>query len=57
MSRPDLGIVRVDRLKKELNVLYDKEEKMWQQRSCIQWLKNGDQNTHFFHGSTTQRKR
>ena len=30
---------------------------MWQQRSRIQWLKNGDQNTHFFHGSTTQRKR
>ena len=47
----------VDRLKKELHALYDKEEKMWQQRSCIQWLKNGDQNTRFFHGSATQRKR
>ncbi|XP_030939934.1 uncharacterized protein LOC115964836 [Quercus lobata] len=47
----------VDRLKKELNVLYDNEEKMWQQRSRIQWLKNGDQNTRFFHGSTTERKR
>ena len=29
---------------------------MWQQRSHIQWLKNEDQNTKFFHGTTTQRK-
>ena len=44
-------------LKKELNILLDKEEHMWQQRSCIQWLKSGDWNTRFFHGSATQRKR
>lgn len=36
--------------------MYDKEEKMWQQRSHIQWLKNGDHNTKFFHGTATQRK-
>ena len=47
----------VIRLKNELNVLHDIEEKMWQQRSRVQWLKNGDQNTKFFHGTTTQRKR
>lgn len=47
----------VDRLKRELNVLYDKEEKMWQQRSRVIWLQNGDRNTKFFHGLTTQRKR
>lgn len=43
----------VAQLKKELNVLLDKEEQMWQQHSCIQWLKSGDQNTRFFHGSAT----
>lgn len=30
---------------------------MWKQRSWIQWLKHGDQNTKFFRGSATQRKR
>ena len=47
----------VTQMKKELNILLDKEEEMWQQRSCIQWLKSGNQNTRFFHGSTTGRKR
>lgn len=47
----------VIRIKMELNALFDKEEKMWQQRSKVQWLKNGDQNTKFFHGTATQRKR
>lgn len=47
----------VVRLKTELSDFYDKEEMMWQQRSQIQWLKSGDQNTKFFHGLVTQRKR
>lgn len=34
----------VIRMKNELNKLYDKEERMWQQRSQIQWLQSGDQN-------------
>ena len=51
------SIEKVRRLKIELNELYDKEERMWQQKSWLQWLKCGDQNTKFFHGSATQRKR
>ena len=45
------------RIKFELSVLYDKEEKMWHQHSRIQWLQSRDKNTKIFHGTTTQRKR
>ena len=33
---------KVNRLKKELNVLYDREERRWQQRFRLQWLQSGD---------------
>lgn len=41
-SASSSNLEEVVHLKKELNCLYDKEEKMWQQRSRIQWLKGGD---------------
>ena len=41
------------RLKAELNKLCEKEEKMWHQRSRLQWIQSGDRNTQFFHGTST----
>ena len=44
-------------LKKEVNALMDKEERLWRQRSRTLYLKDGDHNTKFFHCRATQRKR
>ena len=44
-------------LKKEINSLMDKEERMWRQRSRTLYLKDGDRNTCFFHNRATQRRR
>ena len=41
--------LRIKASKDEINVLMDWEARMWNQRSCILWLKNGDGNTKFFH--------
>ncbi|KAG2308255.1 hypothetical protein Bca52824_028003 [Brassica carinata] len=35
---------------------YIAEEQFWQQRSRIQWLKQGDRNTGFFHAATRTRR-
>ncbi|KAA3471206.1 reverse transcriptase [Gossypium australe] len=44
-------------MRKKLGNLLDKEEKYWAQRSRIQWLKEGDRNTQFFHVRATNRKK
>ncbi|KAL0010115.1 hypothetical protein SO802_005223 [Lithocarpus litseifolius] len=48
---------RVRKLKEEINILLDREARMWSQRSRTLWLKNGDNNTRFFHCRATKRHR
>lgn len=48
------NIDRLLMLKVELRDLLSSEEKLWQQRSKLHWLKEGDQNTRHFHGKTSQ---
>ena len=35
----------VNLLRREVNVLVEKEEVFWRQRSGVSWLKEGDRNT------------
>lgn len=46
----------IDTLTTTLSSAYKEEEQFWLQRSRIQWLKEGDRNTGFFHAITRQRR-
>lgn len=48
---------QVRALREEINILMEQEERLWRQRSCVLWLKNGENNTGFFHSHATRRYR
>lgn len=48
---------RVRGLKAKINILIDREARMWCQRSQALWLSKGDSNTTFYHSKATKRFR
>ena len=46
-----------DAIRLELKELVDQENTYWHQHSKISWMKDGDQNSKFFHAMASQRKR
>ncbi|KAG7583258.1 Reverse transcriptase domain [Arabidopsis suecica] len=51
---PSRGLMQM--LKWELAEAYREEELYWKQKSRERWLKEGDRNTKFFHGSVQRRR-
>ncbi len=47
----------VNALRGEINILVEKEEIFWRQRSRGAWLKERDRNTQFFHACASQQKK
>ncbi|KAJ1390351.1 Endonuclease/exonuclease/phosphatase superfamily [Sesbania bispinosa] len=47
---------KVQKLKADIDKIRRQQEIYWGQRSRVKWMKFGERNTSFFHGSTIQRR-
>jgi hypothetical protein len=50
------NMTKINRIKKKLNSLMGQDEARWKQLVKIEWLKNGDKNTKFFHACANQQR-
>uniref|UniRef100_A0A803PF19 Reverse transcriptase domain-containing protein n=1 Tax=Cannabis sativa TaxID=3483 RepID=A0A803PF19_CANSA len=54
--RDDLSVQRYSEIKKELFLVLDQKEAFWKQRAKQFWLKEGDQNSKYFHRAASNRR-
>ena len=47
---------KIQKLKNEILVLVDKENRLWFQRSKVLWATQGDRNSNYFHSQATQHR-
>ncbi|XP_016755198.1 uncharacterized protein [Gossypium hirsutum] len=52
-DRDDINLAELIDCKIQLNFEIEKDERYWEQRARINWLKFGDKNTAFFHSQAT----
>lgn len=56
-TRKNRGLIKLEsKLRLELYDILNREESYWYQKSKVDWLRDGDRNTTFFHLSTIVRR-
>lgn len=56
-NKPQSDYEVVNQYEKELKRMLTIEEGYWRAKSRVQWIREGDKNTKFFHGKVRERRR